>query len=62
MELALYTLMLMLSIYAVSGINFNGFIKSNHKWQAVFLQILLALTISYCSTHLLLDIIEFSKF
>ena len=42
MKLALYTLMLALSIYAVSGINFNGIIKTNYKWQAVFLQIILA--------------------
>lgn len=58
MKLALYTLMLALSIYAVSGINFNGIIKTNHKWQAIFLQIILALTFAYASSSFLLAIIE----
>ena len=60
MKLALYTLMLALSIYAVSGINFNGIIKTNHKWQAIFLQIILALSLPYCSSSLLLAIIDAS--
>ena len=61
MKIALYALMLFLSIYAVSGINFNGIIKSNHKWEAIILQVLLALTLSYASTHLLLDFIDIVK-
>ena len=60
MKLALYTLMLALSIYAVSGINFNGIIKTNYKWQAVFLQIILALSLAYCSSSFLLAIIDAS--
>ena len=60
MKLALYTLMLALSIYAVSGINFNGIIKTNHKWQAIFLQIILALSLAYCCSSLLLAIIDAS--
>ena len=60
MKLALYTLMLALSIYAVSGINFNHIIKSNRKYEAIFLQILLSLTLAYCSSSLLLAIIESS--
>ena len=60
MKLALYTLMLALSIYAVSGINFNTFIKTNRKFEAMFLQILLSLSLAYCSSSLLLAIIESS--
>ena len=60
MKLALYTLMLALSIYAVSGINFNNIIKTNRKFEAIFLQILLALTLAYCSSSILLAIIESS--
>ncbi len=60
MKLALYTLMLALSIYAVSGINFNNIIKTNRKYEAIFLQILLALTLAYCSSSILLAIIESS--
>ena len=60
MKLALYTLMLALSIYAVSGINFNQIIKTNRKWEAIFLQILLSLTLAYCSISLLLAIIDAS--
>jgi uncharacterized membrane protein YwzB len=60
MKLALYTLMLALSIYAVSGINFNQIIKTNRKWEAIFLQILLSLTLAYCSSSLLLAIIDAS--
>lgn len=60
MKLALYTLMLALSIYAVSGINFNNIIKTNRKYEAIFLQILLALTLAYCSSSFLLAIIESS--
>ncbi len=58
MKLALYTLMLALSIYAVSGINFNNIIKTNRKFEAMFLQILLSLTLAYCSSSLLLAIID----
>jgi len=60
MKLALFTLMLALSIYAVSGINFNNFIKTNRKYEAMVLQILLSLTLAYCSSSLLLKIIELS--
>jgi uncharacterized membrane protein YwzB len=60
MKLALYTLMLALSIYAVSGINFNQIIKTNRKFEALFLQILLSLTLAYCSSSILLAIIEAS--
>ena len=60
MKLALYTLMLALSIYAVSEINFNQIIKTNRKWEAIFLQILLSLTLAYCSSSLLLAIIDAS--
>jgi uncharacterized membrane protein YwzB len=60
MKLALYTLMLALSIYAVSGINFNGIIKTNRKFEAVFLQILLSLSLAYASSSLLLAIIDSS--
>ena len=58
MELAVYTLMLMCSIYAVSGINFNEIIKRNCKWQAIFLQIILAMTLAYGSGTLLISIID----
>ena len=60
MKLALYTLMLALSIYAVSGINFNQIIKTNRKFEALFLQILLSLTLAYCSSGILLAIIDAS--
>lgn len=60
MKLALFTLMLALSIYAVSGINFNNIIKTNRKYEAMVLQILLSLTLAYCSSSLLLKIIELS--
>ena len=52
--------MLALSIYAVSGINFNGIIKTNRKFEAVFLQILLSLSLAYASSSLLLAIIDSS--
>jgi uncharacterized membrane protein YwzB len=60
MKLALFTLMLALSIYAVSGINFNNIIKTNRKYEAMVLQILLSLTLAYCSSSLLLKIVELS--
>lgn len=62
MRLALYTLMLMLSIYGVSGINFNVFIKKNNRWQAMFLQVLLAMALAYTGATLLLDIIDAAHF
>jgi uncharacterized membrane protein YwzB len=60
MKLALFTLMLTLSIYAVSGINFNNIIKTNRKYEAMVLQILLSLSLAYCSSSLLLKIVELS--
>jgi uncharacterized membrane protein YwzB len=43
----IYALSLVCSTFAISGINFDGFIKKNHVWEARFLAVLMILGLAY---------------
>ena len=43
----IYVITLLMSIYALSGVNFDGFIKSNKAIEARLLVILLSIGLSY---------------
>ena len=57
----IYIITLFMSIFALSGINFDGFIKTNKAIEARLLVILLSITISYLVTNFIVDFINVSS-
>lgn len=57
-KIVIYAVCLFMSIFAVSGINFDHFIKTNHVWEARFLNILISFTLAYGLSRFFIDIIE----
>ena len=57
-KIFLYAISLLCSTFAVSGINFNGFIKKNHVWEARFLSIILIFGLSYLLTNFFIDFLD----
>jgi uncharacterized integral membrane protein (TIGR02327 family) len=53
-----YVITLFLSIFAISGINFDGFIKTNKAIEARILVILLSICTSYLVTNFITDFIN----
>lgn len=60
MQLIIVLICLLASTFAVTGINFDGFIKKNHVWEARFLAILIILTLAYASSQFLLFILSYN--
>lgn len=58
MNLICYIISIVVSIFAVSGINFDHFIKKNHIWEARFLAIIMIFSMSYLLSHFMIDIIN----
>lgn len=56
----IYVITLFLSIYAMSGINFDGFIKTNKVLEARILVILLSICSSYLVTNFITDFLNVS--
>ncbi len=56
----IYVITLFLSIYAMSGINFDGFIKTNKAIEARVLVILLSICCSYLVTNFITDFLSVS--
>lgn len=59
-KLVIYIISLFASIFALSGINFDGFIKSNKALEARVLVILLSLATSYLVTNFITDFLSVS--
>ena len=59
-KLIIYAISILMSTFAVSGINFDGFIKKNHIWEARFLSIIFILCLSYILANFLYDIMSIS--
>lgn len=57
----IYAITLMISIFALSGVNFDGFIKKNKAIEARIIVILLAISISYLVTNFITDFLNFSE-
>ena len=60
-KLILYIVTSMLSVYALSGINFNGIIKIKKEIEAKVLVILLSLGLGYLVTNFIVDFLTVSK-
>ena len=54
----LYVIFLGISIFALSGVNFNQIIKKNHSLEARVLVMLLAIALSYLVTNYVCDFIS----
>ena len=59
-KLIIYAISILMSTFAVSGINFDRFIKKNHIWEARFLSIIFILCLSYILANFLYDIMSIS--
>lgn len=59
-KLFIYIITLFASIFALSGINFDGFIKTNKALEARILVILLSLALSYLVTNFITDFLSVS--
>lgn len=59
-KLYIYIITLFASIFALSGINYDGFIKANKAIEARILVILLSLALSYLVTSFITDFLSVS--
>lgn len=59
-KLYIYIITLFASIFALSGINYDGFIKTNKAIEARILVILLSLALSYLVTSFITDFLSVS--
>ena len=57
----IYAITALLSAYALSGVNFDSFIKKNKRIEAILLVVLLSLAISYLVTNFVTDFISVSS-
>lgn len=56
----IYVITLFASIFALSGINFDGFIKTNKAIEARLLVLLLSMATSYLVTNFITDFLSVS--
>lgn len=57
----IYIFSVMLSVFALSGINFDGFIKSKKVIEARILVVLLSLALGYLVTNFITDFMNVSQ-
>ena len=57
----IYVISVLLSAYALSGINYDGFIKKNRALEARVLVVLLSLALGYLVTNFITDFLNVSS-
>jgi uncharacterized membrane protein YwzB len=57
-KILVYGIMLLVSTFAVSGININNIFKTNHIWEARIFTTLIIMALTYLSGSLILDILN----
>ena len=57
-KVLIYVLMLFVSIFALSGINFTGFFKIKHELEAKIFVMLSSFGLAYVSAEFLIKLIE----
>lgn len=60
-KLLIYVFNLMLSMFAISGINFEKIIKNNRIWEARILVMILAMSLAYLLSNFIFSFLEVSK-
>lgn len=59
-KIFLYLVSIMVSTFAISGININPIIKKGHIWEARFFQVIIILCLSYILGNFLYDLMNTS--
>ena len=57
----IYIITLMISMYALSGVNFDGWIRTNKAIEARILAVLMGIAMSYFATNFITDFIQVSS-
>jgi uncharacterized membrane protein YwzB len=57
-KILVYGIMLLISVFAVTGINISNLFKTNHIWEARAFTALLIMALTYLSGSLIIDIIN----
>ncbi len=57
----IYVISLFISIFAISGINFDGFIKKNKALEARVLVLILSISLSYLLTNFITDFVDLTS-
>lgn len=57
-RIIIYTVMLFITTFSVSGINFNNFFKVRHELEAKLFVMLIILGLSFVSSRFIIDFIE----
>ena len=57
----IYAISVLVSVYALSGINFNNFFKKNHELEAKILIIILSFALGYLLASFVINFLEYSK-
>lgn len=57
-----YALSLIISTFAISGVNFDNIIKRNHVWEARILSIVIILSLTYLVANFILDVSSINIF
>ena len=60
-KIIVYLVAMLCTTFAVTGINFNNFFKTNHIWEARFFIAILIMITSYLLTSFTFDIISLFK-
>ncbi|MFA7120138.1 MAG: DUF1146 family protein [Bacilli bacterium] len=60
-KVLIYTLSVLLSVFALSGINFNNFFKKNYKNEARVFVFILALSLGYLLGSFIIDFLNASS-
>jgi len=56
-KMLLYTVNLFLAMWALSGVNFDSFMKLNKPFEARLLVLILGLSLSYLTTNFIVDFV-----
>ncbi len=60
-KLIVYTFTILLNIFALSGINFEKFIKKDRIWETRILVMILSFVLAYLLTNFIFDFLSVSK-
>ncbi len=58
----IYIISVLLSVYAISGINFNNFFKKNHQIEAKVFLLILVFALGYLLASFIINFLEYSRF
>ena len=58
---AIYIISVLLSVFALSGINFNDFFKKDHVWEARIFIVVVSFALGYLLASFLISFMEVSR-